>query len=170
MDPAEPFTTQLRGLDEIEDDDIHRDRARQTKDAGGLQNCDDGDHHRDRCPEERQQQEGKDELRDRHQHINDPGQELIDPVANRSRNHARPGTKREGEAGGQDGDADGVACTVKEAGQHIPAEIVGAEQQRADRMPVRLRIGYFFVREEWLNTSIYPWCNRPAQYRDIQAR
>ena len=70
-DPAEPLAAQPRRLDEIHHHDIHRDGARQAEDPGRVEERDDEDQIEHRRAEDRQQHQREDQVRDRHQHIDE---------------------------------------------------------------------------------------------------
>jgi hypothetical protein len=64
-----------------------------------------------------------------HQHVDDAAEKLIHPTAQRGRHQAEDTADQKGEHGCRKGDTDGVAGAVDQTGQHVPAQIVGAEHE-----------------------------------------
>lgn len=120
---------QARGLDIVHHDHALCDRAAEPEHPGGVQHRHDDDEVQHRWAKDGQQDQREDQLRDRHQDVDRPAQHLVDPAAGNRRHQPQCAPQDEREHGGEEGDADGVARTVDQAGKHVPAQLVGAEEE-----------------------------------------
>ncbi len=104
-------------------------RARETEHARGVEHGDDDDQHRNGGTDDRQDEQGEDELGDRHQDVDDAADRLIGPAAESRGQESGHGADEKGQNRRDQGDADSVPGPIDEASQHVPAEIVRAEQE-----------------------------------------
>ena len=117
QDPAQAFASESRGLHEIHHGHVHPDRAGEPEHSGGVEHADDQHEVGDRRPEDREQHQRENELRNRHQHIDETPERLIDPPADHRSQQAQRATEQECQRGRHNRDADRVARTIEQAGQ-----------------------------------------------------
>ena len=121
--PAQP-----RRLDVVHHHDVAGHRPREPEHQRRVQQGDHQDEVDDVGAHDGQQQQGEHELRDRHQRIDDAPADLVHPAAQGGGHEAGDGSDQEREGGGEQGDAHRVPCAVDEAAEHVPPELVAAEQ------------------------------------------
>ena len=83
----------------------------------------------DGSAEDGEQQHGEDERGNGHQHVHRAAGRLVIPAAQHRRHDAGGAAQKKRQQRGNQGDADGVSRAVNQAGHHVAAEVVGAEEE-----------------------------------------